>query len=142
MGTRADFYVGIKDKAEWLGSIPYDGYPDGVPMEYGIVVCVSEEAYRAAVSKMLDTYEYSTKPEKGWPWPWNDSDTTDYAYTWHNGRVQASCFGHPLFDAVDPEPDDDDTPRGGLWPDMSAIKNVATGDRSGLIILTAPVGEP
>lgn len=32
MGTKADFYVGIGPKSEWLGSISFDGYP---PVEGG-----------------------------------------------------------------------------------------------------------
>lgn len=30
MSTRADFYVGRGAEAEWIGSISWDGYPDGV----------------------------------------------------------------------------------------------------------------
>lgn len=30
MGTIADFYVGRGPKAEWIGSIAWDGYPDGI----------------------------------------------------------------------------------------------------------------
>lgn len=29
MGTRADFYVGRGKDAEWIGSVAFDGYPDG-----------------------------------------------------------------------------------------------------------------
>ncbi len=28
MGTRADFYVGLGEQAEWLGSVAWDGNPD------------------------------------------------------------------------------------------------------------------
>ena len=31
MGTRADFYVGKGKDSEWLGSIAWDWYPDGIP---------------------------------------------------------------------------------------------------------------
>ena len=30
MGTRADFYIGKGTDAEWLGSIAWNGYPDGI----------------------------------------------------------------------------------------------------------------
>jgi hypothetical protein len=33
MGTRADFYVGRGPNAEWIGSIAFDGYPDGITMK-------------------------------------------------------------------------------------------------------------
>ena len=119
MGTKADFYVGIKDEAEWLGSIGMDGYPEGPPLEYGVILCVTEEAYRDAVAKMLAGDEYSIKPSEAWPWPWPTSDTTDYAYTWYGGTVKASIAGYPLMEAVkDPEDNYFDLPRGGLWPKM------------------------
>jgi hypothetical protein len=34
MGTRADFYIAIEGETphlEWLGSIAFDGYPEGIP---------------------------------------------------------------------------------------------------------------
>lgn len=55
MGTRADFYVGRGVDAQWLGSIAYDGYPDGTP-ELAIVA-VTEEAFRAKVEHVLSTEE-------------------------------------------------------------------------------------
>lgn len=33
MGTRADFYVGRGPEAEYLGSIAWDGHPEGMPSE-------------------------------------------------------------------------------------------------------------
>ena len=30
MGTRADFYVGRGESAEWLGSVAWDGNPRGI----------------------------------------------------------------------------------------------------------------
>jgi hypothetical protein len=30
MGTRADFYIGCGRDSEWIGSIAWDGYPDGL----------------------------------------------------------------------------------------------------------------
>lgn len=92
MGTRADFYIGIDEKAEWLGSIAYDGYPDGIPES--IVRRRAEKAYRKAIASILREYHHATYPEQGWPWPWTDSCTTDYAYALHDGRVFINCFGY------------------------------------------------
>lgn len=92
MGTRADFYVGTGPDAEWLGSITYDGYPDGNPAP--IFKAKSLRSYRSAVEKILADPEIrSTRPAEGWPWPWEDSRTTDYAYTWVDGKVKLSGFG-------------------------------------------------
>ena len=75
MGTRADFYVGGVEM-EWLGSIPFDGYPHGAPA--GLVKATSEAEYRAGVEAVLQ--DRGTRPSQGWPWPWNDSWTTDYGF--------------------------------------------------------------
>lgn len=92
MGTRADFYVGTGPNAEWIGSISYDGDPDGMPE--GAVKSKSEKKYRAEVERLLaDREVLSTRPAEGWPWPWEDSRTTDYAYAWADGKVKISAFG-------------------------------------------------
>ena len=47
MGTRADFYVGRGDAAEWIGSIAYDGYPFYKPqLPEGWIGGVKEEVQR------------------------------------------------------------------------------------------------
>lgn len=92
MGTRADFYIGTGPTAEWIGSISYDGYPDGRPSK--LVMATSEAAFRAEVEVLLaDTESLTTRPEEGWPWPWKDSRTTDYAYAWCTDGVRLSDFG-------------------------------------------------
>lgn len=154
MGTRADFYVGRGLSAEWLGSIAWDGYPDGIPDQ--IRRATDEAVFRAEVAAFLQREESATKPEDGWPWPWEDSRTTDYAYAFDSGEVFASCFGHPWFNAArgeppePPEPGDDDDSLvvGELltagthpavakveFPDMSARRRVTFGKRSGLIVI-------
>ena len=69
MGTRADFYVGRGQKAEWLGSIAWDGYPDGLS-DIPVLSAQTEVAFRAAVRDMLASRKDGTTPEMGWPWPW------------------------------------------------------------------------
>lgn len=70
----------------------------------------------------------------GWPWPWEDSSTTDYAYAFDGGRVYASRFGSAWFRADEPEPDEPERDV-AAFPDMSAVRNVAFGARSGAIFI-------
>ena len=133
MGTRADFYVGRGKSAEWLGSIAWDGYPDGIPES--VKGAESEASYRDAVRAMLDGREDATVPAMGWPWPWDDSGTTDYTYAFDGGTVHASCFGSPWWAAVEEAPEDVE----GLpadHPDMSARKATTLGKRSGLMVFS------
>lgn len=142
MGTRADFYVGRGESAEWIGSITWDGYPDGI--EETVFGPQNEEDYREAVAEFLASRNDATLPTEPWPWPWENSQTTDYAYAWDDGRVYGSGFGGSWFE-VDTsaegfgEPDDDNGPK-VPFPDMSARK----GDwnhimsRSGLITVSFP----
>lgn len=131
MGTRADFYVGKGEKAEWLGSCSYDGHPGST----GVDRAKTEKEFRAAVTERISE-EDGTTPEEGWPWPWNDSHTTDYAYAFDAGKVWCSGFGRPWWDAAGKEPDDNDSPKTAEVPDMSKRKNVATpgSKRSGVMV--------
>jgi hypothetical protein len=115
MGTRADFYVGTGETAEWLGSIGWDGYPDGNPAD--LIRANSEAEYRELVAKCI-AENRGRLPKDGWPWPWRDSRLTDYSYAWVSedssypgvpaGKVVASAFGRPFFDPLNPEPVDED----------------------------------
>lgn len=87
MTTRADFYIGRGESAEWIGSIAMDGNPGGVSDDdehstggFQALTATTEEAFRAGVQRMRETRDDFTAPEGGWPWPWSDSATTDYAY--------------------------------------------------------------
>jgi hypothetical protein len=141
MGTRADFYVDRGEDAEWLGSIAWDGYPDGIE-EHHIIECETQEEYRAAVQKMLEERDDATKPEQGWPWPWDDSRTTDYAYAFDQGRVWACPYGYDWYLATDEEPDEESeegaeffSVKRVIFPNMKAIQNVDFGERSGTMII-------
>lgn len=138
MGTRADFYVGRGKDAEWIGSIAFDGYPDGQPAnpKFGPVInAQSVEQFTDFVSRLLSDKEASaTKPEQGWPWPWEDSQTTDYAYAFDGGKVWASCFGQDWFDPLKKQPESGDVKK-AVFPNMKDKQNVTLGPRSGLIVL-------
>jgi hypothetical protein len=132
MGTRADFYVGRGPDAEWLGSIAFDGYPDGNPEP--VLDAQSEESYRALVGRVLDEErDHATLPEMGWPWPWETSATTDFAYAWDDG-VWISPFGRQWVKANDYDPEVELEGKSAEFPDMTDRKNVTLGPRSGLIV--------
>ena len=137
MGTRADFYIGKGEDAEWLGSFAWDGYPEGNPEEYGVMKAESENSFREAVENMREGEDHFTIPSQGWPWPWDNSHTTDYAYTW-DGKVWSSCYGQK-WTPYTKDLDSDEYLEGGEKaevPDMSARKNVTFGNRSGVIVVT------
>ena len=99
MGTRADFYVrdNSQDKAMyWLGSIGWDGYPDGI--DNPILKATDLEDFKREVGSFLGR-EDATCNKEGWPWPWEDSNTTDYSYVFDMTEkiVFISAFGCPYF---------------------------------------------
>ncbi len=92
MGTRSDFYVGPADALEWIGTVGYDGYPDGLPK--ALMGARTKKGFRSAVEKEIASRDDGVFPDAGWPWPWNDSTTSDYGY-WHNGEeVLFEVDGH------------------------------------------------
>lgn len=136
MGTRADFYVGRDEKAEWLGSIGRDGYRDGIPDS--ILEAKSEAEYRAAVSDFFSARKDATTPNMGWPWPWDTSATTDCSYWFFDGQVWDEAGGYcPVSERAfndDGEPVNSNRDQ-IKFPDMSDRKNVTLGARSGLIVI-------
>ena len=117
MGTRADFYIGRGEKAEWIGSIAWDGYREGLPDELFSVL--TEADWRKAVTEFVQNRKDGTLPKQGWPWPWEDSNTTDCAYAFHEGKaIKLKTDGKEVF------------------PNMKAIQNVTFGKRSGTITIT------
>lgn len=150
MGTRADFYIGRGEKAEWLGSIGMDGYPDGQPSnpewKGGLVNATSEADFREKVLATIEGCGHGTKPEQGWPWPWEDSRTTDYAYAFDEGKVWSSCFGRSWVDPLKRLDDDEDERieslgKVAVFPNMKDRQNVTLGERSGLLVVTVNPSE-
>lgn len=134
MGTRADFYVGLGEKAEWLGSIAWYGYPENNKL-HPALHCKTEAEFRAEVEKLAQTTDDFTRPEMGWPWPWENSQTTDFAYAFNDDKVQASCFGSSWFDPFDKNPSTER--KQATFPDMTDRQKVdMCGPRSGIMVLT------
>lgn len=152
MGTRADFYVGRGASAEWLGSIAWDAYPEGLPDD--VLDAKTEKLFRQRVETFLADREDATRPADGWPWPWEDSGTTDYSYAF-DGGVWITCFGHGwrttkewrahdaalrLYEGRADDEKGEEPPE--LWddgkvefPDMKDRQNVTLGKRSGVIVV-------
>jgi len=141
MGTRADFYAGRGKDAEWLGSIAWDGYPEGIPGS--ILHAETEDGYREVVGWFLQGRDDASLPERdGWPWSWTDSGTTDYAYAFDGGKVWTSCFGSEWFDPLVEVDYDALEADAAEFPDMSDRQHVAwAGVRSGLTVITGWVKE-
>lgn len=112
METRADFYVGRGPEADWIGSIAWDGYPEGI--DDAILKAKDEATYLSALESFAKRDDF-TKPEEGWPWPWTNSATTDYAYALDDGQVYVSCFGSAWRPADKPLPDEDDPEAYEQW---------------------------
>lgn len=132
MGTRADFYLGRGETAEWIGSIAWDAYPDGIPAS--VLSASTQEQFTTALLVFVSDRDDFTSPEDGWPWPWKDSRTTDYAYAFDEGEVWASHFGQEWFRAVDEELHRDE-PKTAIFPDMTKHQAVTHGKRSGVIVV-------
>lgn len=138
MGTRADFYVGKGKSAEWIGSIAWDGYREGLDPQ--ILNCTSEAAFRHAVESFFAERKDATRPADGWPWPWDDSGITDCTYSFFDGRCWDDCGG--FYAPCDEEvPEDDEARETWLkgrdevdYPNMAARKKLTLGPRSGLMV--------
>lgn len=102
MGTRADFYIGRGQDAQWLGSVAWDGYQWGEDPDCAIMKATTGDEFIAAVGALSDRRDF-TAPSEGWPWPWSDSNTTDRAYVLHDGKVTAYAFGRELLPLVEGE---------------------------------------
>lgn len=150
MGTRADFYAGRGQNAEWLGSIAWDGDWDGIPDE--ILYAHDEAMFRREVAVFLASRDDGTVPADGWPWPWNTSSTTDCSYWFFDGKCwdaheEYAPVGarYAPFDAARPEWDgeEDEDAFYMRWlsnqpvvdyPDMNDKKHVTLGKRSGVLV--------
>lgn len=103
MPTKADFYVGRGPEAEWIGSLFWDVYPEGLPE--AVVGATDEGTFRIEVRKILDSRPDGYLPENGWPWPWPNSITTPYTYAFDGKGVLGSYFGSSWWPASIPMPD-------------------------------------
>ena len=73
MGTRADFYVGIREP-EYVGSLTQDGHPWNIDLH--VLIQVNPVEYEEVVHELIERKNGVDK----WSWPWEDSQLTDYSY--------------------------------------------------------------
>jgi len=86
MGTRADFYIGVRDP-KFIGSLSMDGHPWNIACK--ILIQVNKTMYEETVIDFLETKAGGVVG--AWLWPWPDSRLTDYTYFFSNayGKVVA-----------------------------------------------------
>jgi len=96
MGTRADFYIGIKEP-KWIGSLYKDGHPWNIPCK--LLIQTNATMYEELVVDFL-AMRSGVIESVGhfWPWPWEDSRMTDYSYFFANqpGGVYAYSMAEKI----------------------------------------------
>jgi hypothetical protein len=103
----ADFYLDTGPHARWLGSLSEHGHPSALAaLAPSVPAAATAGAFAAAVTALLadhraDEVGFAAAPARpgdrtGWPWLANDSGGW-HAYTFVDGRVQASTRGGPWF---------------------------------------------
>ena len=136
MGTRADFYIGNGDNAKWLGSIGWDGYPEGIPID--IKECTNADQFEKTVCEFIKMNN-GILAETGWPWPWTSGEMTDYSYFFIKNTVYVSKYGSKAWQAIYNFATDcpkDSEFKTVSFPDMKDKQNVILDRRSGLIVLS------
>jgi hypothetical protein len=131
MGTRADFYIGEGKDAEWLGSVAYDGYKWAEQPDCRLMTAKTEDEFQVALLEVSKERGDWTSPDMGWPWPWDNSFTTDFTYSFHDGKTNVYNWGLP-YDSENPDAEPEEIIE---WPNMAGVKNVTFGGRSGVMIL-------
>jgi len=99
--TKADFYIMDHDGSlEWLGSIPHDGYPDGINLK--ILIQNTKIMFEEMVLDFLKEDGIIKDNGDPWPWLWSDSRMTDYSYIFDTGqgKVFMTNFASNLVDPI------------------------------------------
>jgi len=156
MGTRADFYIQREEELEWMGAIAWDGYDvtwKGQPEGGGIEDATTAEEFLTALGTFTKDRDDWSSQEDGWPWPWEDSHLTDYSYVFNGESVDVYIYGtsKKLRDAYYAEEERcdeagiecamEEPEKSNIFPNMKdKQKEVAMGEKSGLMILGVPTG--
>jgi len=98
MGTRAQFFIGDPrniETREWLGTVAWDGYPDGDIGEI-LLGANTERKFRNRIKKIANNRDDFCDPQKyDFPFPWkNDLFLTDCTYAFFDGDVQFTYYHH------------------------------------------------
>lgn len=124
-------------------------------LEYLIHASTNEADFVKVVTEYIEKREDGTQPKDGWPWPWKNSKLTDECYVFdiesgrtlrmmdHDGNYDDHTTDCKWGACGSYEWDDDKdeytgyTPLFFKVPDMSELTNVATGNKSGLMVITS-----
>lgn len=123
--------------------------------EYLMYHSRSEKEFTSALDIYLEKVHHASNvKEHGFPFPWNNSKLTDECYVYdvesnrlyfmhdYEGKYEdhtTPCYFYPVDDYwYDDEHEFQSNTDAKVWyvPDMTPLKNIATGDRSGLLVLT------
>ena len=126
MGSKADFYIGQGQDAQWIGAVEQDGYPDAIPAE--ILIQVNEIMFEELVVDFLQSRRprsFIASEGDKWPWLWEDSNMTDYSYMFFNSKVHMGHFG-TLIDPIKIVQGEDEitaqiSPKPLLFPRMDSL---------------------
>ncbi|VVJ22699.1 Uncharacterised protein [Amycolatopsis camponoti] len=89
MSSYTDFYLGRGEKADWIGSLRGECYPENflvvAPLRMALTA-TDARTFRAAVTNTLNCWEaehlgQAYHRELGWPWPWYSSHTSSWIIT-------------------------------------------------------------
>jgi hypothetical protein len=96
MGTRADFYIGVRNP-RWIGSLSKDGFPWDIPCR--LLIQTNKVGYEESVCEYLKI-KNGVIPSEGdkWPWPWPDSRLSDYSYFF--SLTYGKVFAYSMVDSI------------------------------------------
>jgi hypothetical protein len=122
-------------------------------LECEIKKCSDETTFNELLSEYFKNRDDVTLPNEGWPWPWENSKLTDETYLFKDGKVwrmyrhdgeyedcTTPCYFAAVVDKLHDDEGDIIEPSEKLVlnvPDMTHLKNVQLGKKSGLIIVSA-----
>jgi hypothetical protein len=96
MGTRADFYTGMREP-EWIGSIYQDGHPWNIACK--LLIQVNQTMYEETVLDFIKNKNgVIARCNKDWPWPWDDGQLTDYSYFF--SKAFGKVFAYSMQDKI------------------------------------------
>lgn len=136
MPTRADFYIGRGKNSVWIGAIAADGIPSANPEV--LIGVRSESEYRTKVELIIqEASHYGTRQEQGYPFPWAECPwMSDFAYAFDEGKTWVSDCRKWIEFTSEVLVAGFEFPKGkDEFPDLTSIKSVPLGRRSGFITL-------
>ena len=105
----ADFYIGLGEDAEWLGSLSADGTPAELDAVNLFGPTADGELYTEATFREIvaATLAKAVEADRGydandpWPWPYPSSHGTDYVYVFVNGTIHVFEKGFNAVDSIE-----------------------------------------